>query len=249
MTPPRVSLRALATAPPQADAYLIDLDGTLISGGRLLPHAVSLLAALPGPYCLVSNDSEHGPAEIASIFAAAGVEIDQARIVLAGAAAVAAVALRSPGARVMLLGGATLRQMALDLGLWLDDLHPELVLMARDRTFSFAKLQAAANAVRRGAELILACPDMTHPGQGGEIVPEVGALAAALFACVGDVPHEVFGKPEPTLFKIAVERLGFDARQCLMIGDNPLTDGRGAARLGIRFCEVDAVGGDSILAI
>jgi HAD superfamily hydrolase (TIGR01549 family) len=66
----------------------------------------------------------------------------------------------------------------------------------------------------------------------------VGALAAALFACVGDIPHEVIGKPEPTLFAIGCARLGIPAAQCIMIGDNPLTDGSGASRAGMRFLQV-----------
>jgi ribonucleotide monophosphatase NagD (HAD superfamily) len=72
-------------------------------------------------------------------------------------------------------------------------------------------------------------------------VPEVGALAAALFACIGPVPYEVIGKPEPTLFAIGCERLGIPAERCIMIGDNPLTDGAGATRAGIAFCQVAGV--------
>jgi ribonucleotide monophosphatase NagD (HAD superfamily) len=149
----------------------------------------------------------------------------------------------------MLLGSPALRVIASRHGLQLDSDRPDIVLLARDRSFSFDKLAAAAKAVQRGARVVLACPDLSHPGPDGEPVPEVGALAAALFACVGEVPHEVVGKPEPTLFKIGCQRLGIEAAQCVMIGDNPLTDGAGAVRAGIPFFQVAGIGSNVPLAI
>lgn len=248
MIRPLPTLGALAFDPPAADGYLIDLDGTLLSGSTMLPGAREFLSRLPGPFVILSNDSEHVPRQLATLFRKRGIAIHPRNIVLCGVVAVEAIAARFPGARVMLLGSPALRIVALRLGLLLDTERPDIVLFARDRTFSFDKLAAAAKAVRRGAQLLLACPDTSHPGPEGEPVPEVGALAAALFACIGEVPHEVIGKPEPTLFKIGCERLGIAPAQCMMIGDNPLTDGIGAARAGIPFCQVAGIGGDLVFA-
>ncbi len=235
------TLQMLVSDPPKADGYLIDLDGTLLSGASLLPGAVSFLSQLRAPFVILSNDSEHVPQQIAAIFRKSGLPLGRRDVVLSGAVAVEIIAARSPGARMMLLGSPALAVLAQKLGLRLDTAHPDIVLVARDRSFSFAKLAAAAKAVQRGAHVVLACPDTSHPGPNGEPVPEVGALAAALFACVGPVPHEVIGKPEPTLFRIGCERLGIAPAQCLMIGDNPLTDGAGASRAGIGFCQVAGI--------
>ena len=235
------SLHALALNLPPADGYLIDLDGTLVSGGRPLPGARDLLTGLGAPFVILSNDSEHVSRQLAASFREWGLTIQPRSIILAGVVAIETIARRSPGARVLLLGSPALRVLALQHGLDLESNRPEVVLLARDRDFSFERLAAAARAVQRGAQVVLACPDTSHPGHDGEPVPEVGALAAALFACVGPVPHEVIGKPEPTLFAIGCERLGIPASRCIMIGDNPLTDGAGAARAGIAFCQVAGV--------
>ena len=240
---PLPTLLAMASAPPSADGYLIDLDGTLVSGSALLPGATEFLRGLAGPFVILSNDSEHVPSQLADLLGRQGLGIDSSCIVLSGAVAVEEIAERSKGARLMLLGSQVLRDLAEDRGLRLDDEHPEVVLFARDRNFSFVKLAAAARAVRRGARLVLACPDTSHPGPDGSPVPEVGALAAALFACVGKVPYDVIGKPEPTLFTIGCARLGIPASQCIMIGDNPRTDGEGASRAGMRFLQVAAASG------
>jgi HAD superfamily hydrolase (TIGR01450 family) len=235
------TLHMLADDPPRAGGYLIDLDGTLLAGSSLISGAISFLSKLPAPFVILSNDSEHVPQQIAGIFRKNGLPLGRRDVILSGAVAVEIIAERSPGANVMLLGSPALSVLAQKLGLRLAAANPDIVLLARDRAFSFDRLAAAAKAVHRGAHVVLACPDTSHPGPNGEPVPEVGALAAALFACVGPVPHEVIGKPEATLFRIGCERLGIAPAQCLMIGDNPLTDGAGASRAGIAFCQVAGI--------
>ena len=44
----------------------------------------------------------------------------------------------------------------------------------------------------------------------------------------------VMGKPQPLLFEMAMQRLGADPADCIMIGDRPDTDILGAQRLGLR---------------
>jgi ribonucleotide monophosphatase NagD (HAD superfamily) len=92
--------------------------------------------------------------------------------------------------------------------------------------------------VTLGAALYIACPDTSHPGANGQPVPEAGALAAALLACTGPVDHVVIGKPQPAMFRLGCQRLGIDPADGVMIGDNPLTDGAGAAAIGLAFWQV-----------
>ncbi|AGS24541.1 HAD superfamily hydrolase protein (plasmid) [Rhizobium etli bv. mimosae str. Mim1] len=238
MTPRLLTLKQLANAPPPAAGYLIDLDGTLMSGGELLDGAGELLERLPAPYAILSNDSEHLPEQLARTFRRRGVPLQAHNIVLAGVAALEEVLKRHPAQRLLLIGSRSLSHHARRLGAHLVKDDPDVILIARDRQFSYAKLASAARGVSNGARLYLACPDTSHPGPFGEPVPEVGALAAALFACAGEVPYEVIGKPEPLIFQTACSRMAAHPADCLMIGDNPLTDGEGAKRLGMRFCQV-----------
>ncbi|WP_020617933.1 HAD family hydrolase [Paenibacillus daejeonensis] len=41
-------------------------------------------------------------------------------------------------------------------------------------------------------------------------------------------------KPDPAIFKMAVERLGVDTQACLFIGDHPINDIEAAAKLGMK---------------
>lgn len=218
--------------------YLVDLDGTLISGGKLLPGAETLLEALDDRFVIVSNDAENTPVQLERQFRRWGLTIPADRILLAGTCALDVIAADAPGARVMILGSGALHGYARKTGLLPDWDRPDAVLVARDRRFSFKRLSAAVNAVRAGASLYIACPDVTHPGPDGQVVPEVGALAAAILACVGNVEARVIGKPEPVLFEMGCLRLGISPQEALMIGDNILTDGAGSMRAGMRYIQI-----------
>jgi HAD superfamily hydrolase (TIGR01450 family) len=229
------------TADHAARAYLVDLDGTLVIGNKVLPGAISFVEAAQDRLALISNDAEHTPWQLARGLRRLGLRIAPERIVLAGTTALDLIARDRPAARIMLLGSRALHIYALRVGLWPVRDHPDVVLVARDRHFTYGKLAAAANAVRDGAELVVANPDLVHPGEAGSVVPETGALLSAILACAGPAPYRIIGKPEPELYRRALACIGAEAQDVVVVGDNPATDGAGAARLGIRF--VPANGG------
>lgn len=218
--------------------FLIDLDGTLASGHHLLPGARDLIDMTADRFAIVSNDSEHTPDQLARRFREWRLPVPAERIVLAGVAALEAAAVKGQGTRLLLLGSPALRRLARNMGFELAERNVDTVIVARDRQFTYTKLAIAARAVRDGAEVLVAAPDLSHPGADGYPVPEAGALAAALFAVTGPVSHRIIGKPQPELFRHACARIGIAPSQCVVIGDNPNTDGAGASALGVPFWQV-----------
>jgi len=217
---------------------LVDLDGTLVRGGEALPGASAFLDAMEGRFVVVSNDAEHTPLELSRGLKRMGIRVGQGRILLAGTTALDEIAQARPRARILMLAGRSLMAYARDQGLLPVLTRPDIVFLGRDRQFSYDRLMVAANAVRGGAELVVANPDLVHPGPDGAVVPETGALLAALLACTGAVPHRIVGKPEPGLFEAGLRLLGLPRHAVLMVGDNPATDGDGARRFGLRYFEL-----------
>lgn len=219
-----------------ARGFILDLDGTLIRERRPLTGARELLDRLDGRYVVLSNNSTDTAERIAWKLQRMGLNVAPDRILLAGEAAVRTLAAERPGLKTMLIGSRTLCRFASRCGLTLTDRNPEVVLLARDETFNYRKLRAAANALRDGAELIATNPDGYHPGADGRgIVPETGALLQALVTCSGEQPARIIGKPESSMFLEALRRLRTSVSDTVVIGDNPNTDALGAARLGMRF--------------
>ena len=61
--------------------WLIDLDGTLVCGDRVMPGATTFLDACAGRFVVVSNDAEHTPGELARRLKQMGLKVPANRIV------------------------------------------------------------------------------------------------------------------------------------------------------------------------
>src|SRR5439155_26849638 len=106
------------------------------------------------------------------------------------------------------------------------------VVIAFDRTFDYAKLNTALQAVRGGARLIATNPDRTCPTADGEI-PDCAGMIAAVEAVTGHTVEVIVGKPSPIILEVALQTLGVEARDCEMVGDRIETDIVMGKRLGL----------------
>lgn len=218
-----------------AAGILIDWDGCLAFGDRLAEDALAFLSRYGDKVAILSNNSTHLPEDFHAILAGFGVTLPTPRIVLAGCEALKHAATVAAGG-VQVLASVHMRNYAKTvLRMPLVEEDGDCVVLLRDTDFSYRRLENAANALRRGARLIVANPDLTHPGASGHAVPETGALLAALKSCVGrtKLDIEVVGKPSPQLFFKACEALQIVPDDAVMIGDNPYTDIEGARNAGM----------------
>ena len=224
-------------------AVLVDLDGCFLAGDRLAPGALELAAIAGDKLAVVSNNSTDDPAQMAAALARLGAALPPARVFLAGATAVERLAAARPGARTLVLATAPIRELAAARGLRPADADAEVVLVCRDLDFAYPCFERAVRALHGGAELWVANPDHTHPDADGVPVPETGAFLAMLTASVAPRRMTVVGKPEPPLFESALAACGAAPTDAVMIGDNPATDGAGAAALGIPFLQIGRLPG------
>ncbi len=235
---------SFTTAPPgEMRALLLDLDGTLIRGGRAITGAVDFVNANRTRIAIVSNNSSDTVETMSVMLGTLGFDIRPSRIFLAGMMALEYLAASHAGGRVMILGSSTLIAHAQALGLTIESHAPEAVLVARDENFNYGKLAEAANAIVAGAKFYVSNADVYHPGEGNWRVPEAGSLMLAVMAIAGRSPDKVFGKPDGNMLRQALRRLHVPGSQAVMIGDNRSTDGLAAQDAQIRFIEVgDRVG-------
>lgn len=230
----RQKLEAARDALGRAEAVLLDWDGCIAYGDRPTEAAIRLLRAHAGKVAVVSNNTTSLPEEFSRILARHQLEVPPELVVLAGLEALAFASERA-GTPTLVLGDPRMRAVGRRMGLNLAGEDIEQVVLLRDTRFSYARLGRAAAFVRDGARLIVANPDLTHPGPNGCLVPETGALLAGLMACLGEVEPDlvIIGKPQPRLFEVACARLGVPPEGAVMFGDNPATDLAGAAALGM----------------
>ena len=216
---------------------ILDMDGVLWRGSQPLgnlPDWFARLQALGLRWVFVTNNATRTPADYVTKLARFGVPAHEDQILNAALAAVTALRERWPqgNAVVHVLGEGPLQRFIAQAGFrTTTEPHADAVVAALDRSCTYDKLERAAYAIREGAWFIGTNPDRSYPTPQG-LAPGAGALLAALEAAT-DVAPTIVGKPEPWLFRLALERLGAQPRQALVVGDRLETDILGAQRLGI----------------
>jgi ribonucleotide monophosphatase NagD (HAD superfamily) len=101
-----------------------------------------------------------------------------------------------------------------------------------DRTFTYAKLLAAYQAVTNGASIVATNPDPFCPTPEGGL-PDCAAMLAAVEACTGVRAEAIVGKPSAHMGRAILARLGVAPHESVIVGDRLLTDIAMAGELGM----------------
>ncbi|ANF97220.1 TIGR01457 family HAD-type hydrolase [Paenibacillus bovis] len=212
---------------------LIDLDGTLYHGDRVIPGAAEWISSLDQaevPYLYVTNNSSRTAEGVAAHLRQLGIEASADRVCTSALAAAAYIAAASPAASVFVIGEPGLHEAVTEAGLHITGEKPDYVLQGIDRSFTYEKLTSALRLIGQGARFVLTNPDLQLPSHDG-LLPGAGTLGAAISAASGVEPV-VIGKPSSILMEYAMERLGLPAADTIVVGDNMMTDIAAGAAAG-----------------
>ena len=100
--------------------------------------------------------------------------------------------------------------------------NPDYVVVGETRNYSFEAITKAIRLIIGGARFIVTNPDATGPSTDGPL-PATGAIAALITKATGKEPY-VVGKPNPMMFRSALNKIGAHSKRTGMIGDRMDTD-------------------------
>lgn len=221
--------------------YLIDVEGVLVrdKGYRPLPGAVAWLNGLRDRgvgWRLVSNSTTQRPRDQVAALREAGFAVERGDLV--GALSVGVAWLRSH--RVQRLGWLGVG----DLRGWLQGQGFELVgsttgqcevvVLGVSPDQRVDDLDRALTWLRSGARLLCLHRNRFWLDAHGQARLGPGAWAAALLAAAPETEAFTAGKPEPAIYRQALDSLGAEPAEALFISDDPVTDLAGARRLGMK---------------
>jgi arabinose operon protein AraL len=216
--------------------WLFDLDGTIYLGERLIPGADAAIAALRAAgrrVAFLSNKPLQTRAEYAAKLTRLGVPAAPADVINSSLVLARYLRERDPGAPVFVIGEPPMLDEMRAHGFEVRfDERVRWVVIAFDRTFDYAKLNVALQAVKQGARLIATNPDRTCPVEGGEI-PDCAGMIAAVEAVTDKKVEAIVGKPSPIILEVALAALGVAARDAAIVGDRIETDIVMGRRLGL----------------
>lgn len=222
----------------EIQAFVIDMDGVLWRGERLLPGVpefIKLLRERALPFVLATNNATQTPERVQGKLDVFGIAIRPEEVITTAEGSAQFLLRQQPaGSRVYAIGTEGLRAALKDAGFEVVDRADEVaaVVVGMDWELRWDQLEEAAYALNRGAYFLGTNPDRSFPTERG-LAPGNGATLAALEAATGCEPA-IYGKPEPHLFLDALDRMGVEPEQALAIGDRLETDILGGLQAGMQ---------------
>lgn len=211
---------------------MLDLDGVVWLGSHILEGAAQAVRRLREQghrvgFC--TNNSGTSVADYLSKLDRAGIPALEMDLVTS---AMAAGQLLARGERVLVIGGAGLREAVLNRGAEIvgPGGQADAVLVGFDPTFDYDAMRSATRAVLGGARLLASNDDPIYPSTDGP-APGCGAILASIERATA-ASATVAGKPNRPMCQLVLDRFGGGG---VVVGDSLDTDGALATALGWPF--------------
>ncbi|MEJ1087964.1 HAD-IIA family hydrolase [Microbacterium sp. Mu-80] len=207
------------------ECWLTDMDGVLVHENDAIPGAAEMLAGWESagiPYLVLTNNSIFTARDLAARLRTSGLHVPEERIWTSALATADFLKQQVPGGSAFVIGEAGILTALHDAGFVMTETAPDFVVVGETRTYSFEAITRAIRLINAGARFIITNPDTTGPSVDGPL-PATGAVAALITKATGKEPY-VVGKPNPMMFRSALNKIGAHSKKTGMIGDRMDTD-------------------------
>ncbi len=195
------------------------MDGVLVREEHALPGAAEFLQRLvekKRPFLVLTNNSIFTPRDLSARLARSGLSVPESAIWTSALATAAFLSDQLPGGSAYVIGEAGLTTALHEVGYTLTDVEPDFVVLGETRTYSFEAITKAIRLILAGARFIATNPDVTGPSAEGPL-PATGSVAAMITKATGREPYFV-GKPNPMMFRSALNRIEAHSENTFMVG-------------------------------
>jgi len=214
--------------------FIIDMDGVVYHGERLLPGVIEFVEWLQKEkkkYLFLTNGSTKTPQEIQAKLLRLGLKVPDNVFMTSAIATAKFLQSQHPSGSAFVVGDNGLVQALKDVGFTITDENPSYVVVGETKNWNFELVEKAINLVYKGAKLIGTNCDAVDNGTTG-YSPAGGALTAPIEVATGQKAYFV-GKPNALMFRTALAKLDCHSSEAVMIGDRMDTDIQGGMEAGM----------------
>ena len=84
-----------------------------------------------------------------------------------------------------------------------------------DQTLTYDRLTTACRLIDKGVPYVATHPDVRCPIEGGEFIPDTGAMLELIKTATGKKPQLIFGKPYKYMVDVVLDKTGYKKRKLL----------------------------------
>ncbi|MBO5954148.1 MAG: HAD family hydrolase [Oscillospiraceae bacterium] len=209
----------------QKTGFICDMDGVIYHGNKILDGVADFINWLidnDKKFVFLTNSAEKTPHELSMKLQRMGLNVPAEHFYTSAMATAEFLNSQRPNCTAYVIGEAALTKALYDVGIYMNDVNPDYVVVGETRTYSFEKLEKAIALVNKGAKLIGTNPDVTGPTEHG-IIPATGALIAPIEIATNKKAYFV-GKPNPLMLRHGLQKLNCHSNEIAFIGDRMDTD-------------------------
>ena len=207
------------------ECWLTDMDGVLVHEGVALPGAADVIKQWQDQglrFLVLTNNSIYTPRDLAARLRATGLNIPEESIWTSALATADFLHSQKPKGSAYVIGEAGMTTALHEVGYIQTDVNPDYVVLGETRNFNFDSLTKAIRLINNGSRFIATNPDATGPSADGPL-PATGSVAALITKATGKEPY-IVGKPNPMMFRSAMNKINAHSETTGMIGDRMDTD-------------------------
>lgn len=210
----------------------LDMDGTIYMGMSLFDYTKPFLARLKQmgiTYSFLTNNPSTSIADYLKKLAGMGIEATADEMYTTALATIDYIKTHLPSAkRLFILGTPSMTSEFVKAGFEVaedsaDD-RPDAVVVAFDKTLSYARLCRAAWWIQQGLPYVATNPDRVCPTDEPTILVDCGSICKCLEHATSRQPDITLGKPDPNMLSGIMQRYGLRADEIAMVGDRIYTD-------------------------
>lgn len=229
----------------EIECFVLDMDGTIYLGERVIPGAHDLLNFLKQKgikYCFFTNNSSRSPEDYKAKLKRLGFGSHPAVITSGDVTADYLLKTYGPTPNVYVVGTEPLIAQLTQAGInCKDTAKPDCVVVGFDTTFCFSKAARAVELLRDGVPFIATNVDAVCPLEDNKVLPDCASICAMLTYATGRKPKFI-GKPFAETAAYIQSATKLPAEKIAVIGDRLYTDMQLALENGM--CAVGVLSGE-----
>jgi len=215
---------------------LCDIDGTLYFRGKIIPDAIETVSYLQDKgykVVFLTNTDSKPPKEILEILLNFGFSVKSDDI-FTPIIAIKEYISQFPDKKSYFLMSERVTSEFQTFSQVTEDELPDFVVISDfSDDWRIERLNTAFKYVLRGAKLIGSQGNRYYLDQDGNPKIDTGSLVR-MVADAANVKPLILGKPNSDYFKLALEKIGVNTKEAIIIGDDVESDIKGAKNAGIK---------------